>query len=141
MISLRNKTGKATSFPAGMTIGASVSMLITLVISAGISYMLNKEIITWQQTGYVIMILLFVASFMGALTADAMIKRQRLSVSILSGLLYWGILLCITVLFFGSQFEAVGETALIIAAGSGVSCFITIPRSKRTHKTSTRAYR
>lgn len=118
-------TGKTRSIPAGLAISAGVSMGITLILSAGIAYGLNAERMTWEQAGYWIMGMLFAASFLGGKSIYAAVRRQRLAVSILSGVLYWGLLLFLAALFFGGEFQAVGVTAGIIFAGSMVSALIS----------------
>ena len=127
MKSMMNPTGKAESVPKGMAISVFASMLSTLVMSAVIAVALNNETITWKQAGFWIMGMLFVASFIGGKSACLAIKRQRFVVSVMSGILYWGTLLCITALFFGGKFGAVLETAGVIGAGSCTSALILLP--------------
>lgn len=124
-------TGRAVSIPVGLTISVLFNLIATIILSAVIACMLNQEKITWNQSGYMIMIMLFLASFCGAKIASNTIKHQRTIISFMSGLLYWGLLLCITALFFGGQFGAVMETALIICAGSVSASLITIPHFKQ----------
>lgn len=124
-------TGKAKSIPAGMGIAASVSMFVTLGSSAALAGALNAEKVTWEQAGYWIMGMLFLSTFLGAKCAFAAIKRQRAVVSVMLGVLYWGILLCVTALFFGGKFGAVWETAGVIAAGCGTSALVFRTKNKR----------
>ena len=138
---MMHRTRKASSFPAGMAIAAAVSIVITLLLSAGIAIALQKEWITWQQAGYWIMGMLFAASFIGGKCAFASLKRQRALVSVLSGILYWGILLSITALFFGGNFEAIGETGAIIAAGCSTSALLIKPGAKNNRGKPGRGYR
>lgn len=133
-------TGKANSIPAGLAIAVSVSMMITFLLSATIAMLLNTEKITWIQAGYWIMGMLFSASFIGGKCAVASIKRQRLMISIMSGILYWGLLLCVTALFFGGKFGAVWETAGLIGAGSGTAVLISGTSRKKNRKKSGRVY-
>ena len=119
------RSGKALSVPVGLALAAAVSMAVTVVFSGGIAYFLNTEKLDWAQAGYWIMGMLFTASFLGGKSAYAAIRRQRLIVSILSGLVYWALLLCITALFFGGNYEAVGETAGIILAGTGCASLLS----------------
>lgn len=131
MRKFNRQTGKARSVPAGMAIGGTASMMTTFLLSAVIAHALNSERITWEQAGYWIMFLLFISSFIGSKSAAAAIKRQRIIVSVMAGVLYWGILLCITALFFGGNFDAVGVTAGIILAGCGTAALITLPKRKK----------
>ena len=127
-------SGKTKSVPAGLALAAAVSLCVTAVISAGIAYFIHAETITWSQAGYWILGMLLAASFLGAKSAYAAVRRQRLLVSLLSGLVYWGLLLCVTALFFGGDYEAVGETAGIILAGTGCAALVTPGKSNHFRK-------
>lgn len=126
--------GKASSIPAGLAIAALVSMVITLMLSSVIAVYINSEKISWIQSGYWIMGMLFLASYVGGKCAFASIKRQKIAVSIMSGILYWGLLLCVTALFFGGDYGSVWETAGIIGAGSGVAALVSVPKRRSYHR-------
>ena len=111
-------TGRAMSMPGGLTIGAVVSLGGTLLFAAVLAKLVDMEKLAWENIGYGIVVLLLLASFSGAMTAYAKIKRQRLLVCSVSGVIYFGILLAITALFFGGQYEAVGVTAALVFGGS-----------------------
>ena len=132
-MNIMNHTGKARSIPMGLAFSLTVSLMITFMISAIIAASLNTEKITWSEAGYWILGMLLTAAFIGGKCAYAVIKRQRLAVSIMSGVVYWSILLCITALFFGGDYGALWETAGIIAAGSCTSALICLPDNKN-HK-------
>lgn len=141
MPALKKHTGKAYSVSGGMAMSALINLIVTILWSLVIAYLMNKETITWQQAGYWIMGGIFCASFLGAKTAFIFIKRQRLLISLMSGILYWGILLCITALFFGGNCEAVLETAGIITSGSVTAALLTMPHTAQKHRKKGRAYR
>jgi len=128
----RKHTGKANSIPGGLAIAGFVSLMITMAFSAVIAGCLDAEKITWTHAGYWIMAMLFMASFVGSKCAFASVKRQRFAISMMTGVLYWGLLLCITALFFGGDFSAIWETAAVIAAGSGSAVLISYPSRKKT---------
>lgn len=122
---------KAKSVPGALTISASVSIILTLILSSFIAYGLNTEYISWEQAGYWIMVMLFVTSFIGCKCAISALKRQKFAASTLSGILYWGILLLTTALFFGGNYDAVWVTAGVIAAGSGCAVLLTRTSMKK----------
>lgn len=134
------RNGKASSIPAGMAISSLFSIITTMIICAVIAYLLDQEKISWEETGYIIMIELLITSFCTAKIAANAIKRQVFLVSVMSGILYWGLLLCITGLFFGGKYSAVPETALLILAGSVTGALLSISKSSRTTR-RTRKYR
>lgn len=118
MVLNQKPTGRASSMPTGLLFGAMVSLGITLLAAALIAKLVSAEYIEESGIGYGIMAALLGASFAGALLASGKIKRQRLLVCALSGLLYFLILLGITALFFGGQYEAVGVTGILVMGGA-----------------------
>lgn len=104
--------------PAGLVFGAAISLGVTLLAAAVLAKLVDMEKLAWENIGYGIMILLLLASFSGAMAAFAKIKRQRMLVCAISGAVYFGILLSITALFFGGQYDSVGVTAALVLAGS-----------------------
>lgn len=128
------RSGKAKSIPEGLAFAVFVSGTITLVLSATLATFLNNGRITWEKTGYWIMVMLLTASYIGGRCAYAVIKRQRVIVSLMAGMVYWVLLLCITALFFGGDFDAVMETAALIVAGSAISAFTFMPNKKKSGK-------
>ncbi len=111
-------TGKAFSMPLGLLTGSCVSMGITLSASALLAKLIDTEVMEWDNVGYGIMIMILLASFLGAFISYRKIRRQRMLVCGASGAVYLGILLSITAVFFGGQYEAVGVTAALVLAGS-----------------------
>ena len=130
------RTGTASSIPAGILCAAFISIIITAALSAIIAYSINHEILTWEQSGYWIMATLLLSAFIGGKCAFGLVKRQRVMVAIMSGVLYWGILLCFTALFFGGDYNTIGETAGIIGAGCITSALIpAVNHRNQSHKT------
>lgn len=135
MVVNQKATGKAISMPMGLLIGSGVSMGITLAAAAVLAKLLDSERLAWENVGYGIEVVLVVASFCGAMAAYKKIKRQRLVVCAVSGVLYLSILLAITALFFGGQYEMVWLTAILILAGSGGAALLGLRgEGKGRHK-------
>lgn len=133
MVVNQKPTGRATSMPAGLLFGAVVSMGMTLLAVSLIAKLVSSEYMKETQIGYGIMVALLAAAFVGALAAIGRIKRRRLMVCALSGLIYYLILLSITALFFGGQYEAVGVTGILVLGGSLLAA-MTGGRSNRGGK-------
>ncbi len=136
MVVNQKPTGRAASMPAGLAIGAAVSLGITLVFAAVLAKLVDMEKLPWENIGYGIIALLLSASFSGAMTAYAKVKRQRIPVCLISGAIYFGMLLSITALFFGGQYEAVGVTALLVLGGSAAAGLLGLRtgESRKHHK-------
>lgn len=126
-------TGRAMSMPGGLAFGAAVSLGLTLLGALLLAKLVQNETLPWENIGYGIMVMLLAASFSGAMLAAARIKRQRLTVCLLSGVIYFGLLLSMTALFFGGQYSSVGVTGVLILGGSGTAALLGI-REKRGGK-------
>lgn len=114
-------TGTTSSVPIGLLWGDVVSIVTTIISAAIASKLLDLEMMEWKITGYWIMATLILASFFGACVACHKIRRQRLVISVLSGVTYFATLLLITALLFGGQYEAVGVTSGLVLSGVGVA--------------------
>lgn len=123
MANIRN-TGRAWPISSGLAAGAGVSIGVTVMISIVLALLVDAELISWESIGYGIMITVFLSSFLGSVTACTTIKRQRVVVSFLEGMIYIAVLLAITALFFGGQYQAVGETIILVIGGSGCASMI-----------------
>lgn len=118
MVMNQKPTGRALSMPAGLFWGGAVSLVITIISAAILAKLLDAEILAWENVGYGVMALLLLSTVSGAVTAYSKIKRQRLITCLLSGVIYLGILMSITALFFGGQYDSVGVTAVLVLGGS-----------------------
>ena len=124
MVVNRKPTGKAMSIPGGLAVGALFSIGATLLLTAVLAKLVEGETVQQENIGYGVMVILTVSAFTGALVSFGRIKRQRLLVCGLSGLLYFAILMSMTALFFGGQYSSVGVTALLILLGSAVAALL-----------------
>ena len=117
-------TGRATSIPGGLAIGAAVSMLVTVLVAAIGAHLVMSGIIPQEQIGYCSICALVSAGIVGALTASTKVKRKRLMICMLNGLIYYLILLSLTALFFGGQYDGMGVTFAVIALASLAAALI-----------------
>lgn len=130
----KKPTGRALTIPGGIAQGVTLSMIVTMLSCTILAWMVDTEKLPWEKIGYGIMVVLLLSSFLGAMLSFQKTKRQRLLVCLLSGFVYFGILLSLTALFFGGQYEAVGVTAALILAGSGSAGILGVkPAERRKH--------
>lgn len=134
----RKITGKTMSMPAGLAVGGLTSLGVTLGMGMALAWLIHKERMGMENVGYGIMVLLLAASFLGAEVAYCQIRRQRMLVCGLSGVVYMAILLSMAALFFGGQYSGVGVTALVILAGCGTAGLLGLRQgrggSSRKHR-------
>lgn len=123
-------TGRVMSVPGGLAVGVGISLLVTAVGAAVLAWLLDGEKLLWENVGYGIMGMLLCASFFGSLAAFRRIRRQRMLVCMLSGVAYLGVMLSMTALFFGGQYEGVGVTALLVLGGSGAAGMLGLKPEK-----------
>ena len=133
MVVNRKPTGRAVTIPAGLAWGAVFSLFATLAGAAVTAWLLEGEMVPQENTGYWVMGILLTASFLGATVAKGKTKRRALVVSLLSGVVYFGLLMTVTALFFGGQYSGVGETALLIFCGCMLSVLWEL-RGKKSPK-------
>ncbi len=138
---MKTRAGKTVSIPAGLGLSLIISIITTAIIIGIISIMLDNNSIQWESIGYWIMAMLLLVSFEGGKVAIISIKSNKYLLSFMSGLLYWAFLLCITALFFGGQYSAVLETALLILAGSMTASLMQLPNKKRLTRNHKHYYR
>lgn len=120
MVVNQKVTGRASSVSAGLALGAGISMGITLILSVCSAWLISAEYIREEGIGYLVMIILIGASAVGAWFAGQKIKRMKIQMAALTGVLYYAMLLAATALFFGGQYEGMGTTLAMILLGSGV---------------------
>lgn len=131
-------TGTAMSMPAGLAIGGIWSLCVTLVMAALVAKLMDMEAIRQDSIGYFVISILLVASTTGALLSFGRIKRRRMVVCMVSGLIYYCVLLSITALCFGGQYQGMGVTGLVVLGGSFCAGLLGIHEKKqgRTGKRS-----
>lgn len=135
----RKATGLAVSIPKGMMISGLLSLVLTLCMSGIIAYVIENEMMDEMNIGYAIMLMLIVTSYLSATIAWRKIKHRRMLVCTLAGMIYFGILLSITALFFGGQYDAVLETVLLIMCGSALA-MLPIKKTGRKYWKKRKAY-
>ena len=117
--------GAASSIPWALAISAIVNIVITLTGGAITAYLLLTERIGENGIRYASMIILLISAIMGAWSAYSCIKKQRLQICMMSAGVYYLLLMAITALFFGGQYQSMGITAVIILVGTVLVAILT----------------
>ena len=124
MIVNQRATGRALAAPAGIAFGVGVSMLLTLLGAVVTAWLINGETVSETAVGYGAMLTLILASVAGSWIAVALVKRQRIAVSLVTGAVYLLLLIGTTAFFFGGQYQGILPTALIVASGCVASVLV-----------------
>ena len=120
----KNTMGTAMGIPVGLALALVASLVVTLAGAALTALLVSSEKIGEGAIGYAAMMILALASVLGAWVAVLLIKRLRLQVAMLFGGCYYLMLLAMTALLFGGQYQGMGTTAIIVLAGSALIAFL-----------------
>lgn len=134
MVTNRKPTGRASSIPGGLAMGAVFCIAWTLLGAMLFAKLIDSGTIAETAIGYCAAGILLTGAFGGAMVSYWKIKRQRMVVCLASGAIYLLALLASTALFFGGQYSAVGVTALLILAGSGAAALLGLGRGEGRHR-------
>lgn len=128
------------TIPFGLAIGGLVSLLVTVAGAAILALVVLNETIGENGVGYGSAAVLMLAAITGAWSALAAVKKNRLQVCLLSGGVYYLLLLGTTALFFGGQYRGMGVTAVVILAGALIVAFFP-GKERGKFKVRKRGYR
>lgn len=120
-----------SSIPKAIGLSLIISAIITVLGTVAGAYLIQKEMIQQQNIGIVVTAVLTLSSAAGTFAAMSTAKRMILQTSILSGVSYFLLLLSMTALFFGGQYDGIMADALAIMAGCSVAALLNILPNKR----------
>ena len=120
----KKTTGTSASIPVGIGLGLVASMVITLACSGITAYLISAEKIGEHTIGYMVMLILALSAVIGTWIAVTAIKRLRLQISLLFAGCFYLVLLAMTALLFGGQYQGMGISAVIVLAGSMAIAFL-----------------
>ena len=111
-------TAKAMSIPAGLALGITVALAVTVIGSGAAAWLILRGILGEETSGYCAMAILLLASMAGAAVSAGTIQRLRAQMCLAAGGGYYLCLIAITALFFGGQYRGMGVTALMVLCGA-----------------------
>ena len=125
------KADQQSRMPLSIAVGCLVSVIITIFGSAVSAWLMDSEKLQESAIGYAAAVIILISAFAGCVVAVTVAGKQRLPVAAITGISYTLVLLAVTALFFGGEYEGVGVTALLIAAGTVCSLLIGMRGKKR----------
>ena len=131
MVINKKVNGTASSIPAGISFGCGTSLLMDVAGAMIFAKLIDAEVLAENAIGYSAMAVLLVSSFAGARTAYAKIKRRKLLSCLICGGAYYCVLLAMTALIFGGQYQGMGVTALLVAVGSMCAVMLELPKGQQ----------
>lgn len=126
--------------PGGLALGILVSTVITLIGAAILAWLIAGGTVGEGSTPAGAATVQLISAALGALTATLCIRKMRLQMSLLSGLIYYLVLMGMNALFFDGEYAGMGLAALMVLIGCGIIAFLPT-KAVRTGKKRRRAYR
>lgn len=123
--------GTTTELPKSILKGTAVGIMLTIAGAAAMSGLIINEVLKETSIGYCAMFVLVISSYVSAVVAMTSAARQKAIVSMMSGLIYYVVLLGVNAICFKGGYEGVGATGLLILAGAGAAVLIEIRPKKR----------
>ena len=130
----RRSAETSMSMPAGIGIGGIWSLAITILLSAITAKLIEMETVSQKNAGFFVIVILLASSITGALQAFRKIKARRMMVCLISGLVYFCVLLSMTALLFEGQYQGVGVTGLVILCGSCCAGLMGLHEKKHSRR-------
>ncbi len=123
---MKKHKGKTANIPMALLWGGITGMGITLAGTAVLTFLIAGEKLGLQASQSAQVVVLLLASIIGAWIAVKMAGQKPLVVGALSGGIYYLCMLCTTALFFDGQYQGMGVTALVVLGGSMAAALISL---------------
>ena len=116
----RKLAGQASGMPGGILLGVGAAMIIILLCAMVLAWLVASERISEEMVSLGCCVIWPLASAAGNLVAWSAIREKRLIVmGITTTSIY--VMLLISALAFGGQYQGIGTAALLVCLGGGIS--------------------
>ena len=139
MVVNQKVSGRSKPMAVGLAIGTIISLIVTLLGACIIANLVLSGKMVAETIGYGAMLIVLFASALGAWISAGLIKRRWMVVCLGTGGSYYLVLLAITALFFGGQYQGMGVTALLVLGGCGAVGLLGL-RGEKTRSKKVRKY-
>lgn len=106
--------------------GTAWSLGITILGAAVMASLILKGTLQDTAIGYAAMAILLLASFAGSMITVRKVGKKLVVSAMMSSVIYFGILALLNAIVYKGGYEGVGVTALVIAAGAGVTVLLNV---------------
>ena len=128
---MKRNQSKATSVPITIGVGLLLSLIITVLAAVLIAMMVISERMEPGHIYFGSAATLLLASFIGALYVVLMMGEKKLLFSMVTGVAYFLVQVCVSMLFFDGMIANAWQ-ALILVIGGSFSAGIIKMNSKKT---------
>ena len=139
MVVNQKVSGRSKPMAVGLAIGTVISLIVTLLGACIIANLVLSGKMVAETIGYGAMLIVLFASALGAWISAGLIKRRWMVVCLGTGGSYYLVLLAITALFFGGQYQGLGVTVLLVLGGCGAVGLLGL-RGEKTRSKKVRKY-
>lgn len=117
----------------GAAIGAGVSMLMTVALTALAAALVGHQTVGESSVGILTLGILILSAGAGGVIGCACTGHHRLAVSVASGCAYYLGLLACSALLFDGVFKGAGPTALAVMGSSAAVALLGLKEGKRSY--------
>lgn len=114
----QNKTVMGGTMGRGIVLGAVISMAVTLICTAVFGAMVSAGTIRENVVGYISIGILLLATVIGTLSGIRNVQEKKLYCGLGIAAVYFGLLISMTALFFGGQYDRVTVTSFVLFLGA-----------------------
>ncbi len=138
----RKRSNTAWSIPGGVAAGLGLSMAIAILCSMLLAWLIIGEKLDVASIGYGSGLILILSAAAGAWLAMWKVRTKRLIVTGIYAAGFILLLLAVTALFFGGEYQGIGVSAICILLGAGGTLAVKMmPKKAGNKRPKIRAYR
>ena len=127
----KQESSAGSKMIAAAAIGAGGSVLASLVLCALAAKLLSLEITSDSSVDMMVVGIVILTSAIGALTACRVCTNRRLPVCIVTGVVYYLVLIVCNIMLFDGAFRALGGTAIAVLGGCGAVALMGLKGERR----------
>lgn len=134
-MTMTKKGGQGSTWPKSLAMGIGMSVLLTLALVALETMLLDKQILTMEQTGIMAIGIWSLSAAVGSFLGARLAADKKLLVALGSGGGYALVLLLVTGIRFGAKYDGVLRGCFIMILVAAVAGFLAVkPKSVKVQK-------
>lgn len=131
---MKRNQSKATSVPITIGVGLLLSLIITVLAAVLIAMMVISERMEPGHIYFGSAATLLLASFIGALYVVLMMGEKKLLFSMVTGVAYFLVQVCVSMLFFDGMIANVWQALILVIGGSFSAGIIKMNSKKNSYR-------
>lgn len=131
---MKRNQSKATSVPITIGVGLLLSLIITVLAAVLIAMMVISERMEPGHIYFGSAATLLLASFIGALYVVLMMGEKKLLFSMVTGVAYFLVQICVSMLFFDGMIANVWQALILVIGGSFSAGIIKMNSKKNSYR-------